>query len=80
MFYDATQFQDAYTTKNSTRLEVDKDSQDCKNFQAQFVTAGGMQRRIEGIVWSYTRKFETCTKKSYEDYNIEVCWHIKHYL
>ena len=65
-------FKDAYTTKNSTRLDVDKGSQDCKNFQAQYLTTGGMSRRIEGIVWSYTRKFATCTKNSYEDYDIEV--------
>ena len=62
-----------HTTKNSTRLILDKDSQDCNNFQAQFLTGSEeTTRHVEGIVWSFTRKFETCTKNHNEDYKIEV--------
>ena len=61
-----------HTTKNSTRLILDKGSQDCNNFQAQFLLEGGIGRNIGGVVWSFTRKFETCTKNQEEDYILKV--------
>ena len=68
--------QDTHTTDNSSRLYLDKSSQDCNDFQAEFLLAGGQAiHQVDGVVWSFTRKFETCTKNSYEDYNIEACNH-----
>ena len=70
-------FQDTHTTDNSSRLYLDKSSQDCNDFQAEFLLAGGHTiHQVDGVVWSFTRKFETCTKNGYEDYNIEASSHL----